>query len=135
MPPGFEEGLAGLVAEGKLSEEQRAEIVGKIESKRERNLSETRKMLAQIEKQRMKLGEDGRPAPVILGGDFNTEPGTASIAAIEEFGLLNVGTGPDYLTWDPVRNHKNMAIGSKRGWPVPTFEITEVEELSALLEE
>jgi len=57
------------------------------------------------------------PVPVILGGDFNTEPGTAAIVAIEDSGLHNVATGPDYLTWDPVKNHDNQGIGSKRGWP------------------
>lgn len=129
VPPGFEEGLADLVARGVLAEEQRGEIAERLESKRERNLDETRKLLAQIDKYRLKLGGDGRPVPVILGGDFNTEPETASIAAVEESGLRNVATGAGYLTWDPVRNHENQAIGSKKGWPVPTFDLEEVESL------
>jgi endonuclease/exonuclease/phosphatase family metal-dependent hydrolase len=129
VPPGFEKDLQGLVADGVLTEEQRGEIVGKLESKRARNLGETRKMLEQIENQRVRLGEDDMPIPVILGGDFNTEPGTAAIVAIEDSGLHNVATGPDYLTWDPVKNHDNQGIGSKRGWPVPTYDLEELERL------
>jgi endonuclease/exonuclease/phosphatase family metal-dependent hydrolase len=129
VPPGFEGDLADLLAEGVLTGEQHAEIMDILESKRERNLDETRMLLAQIEKHRLKLSEDGRPIPVILGGDFNTEPETPSIAAVEAYGLRNVATGPDYLTWDPVKNHENHAIGSKRGWPLPTFGIEEVEAL------
>jgi endonuclease/exonuclease/phosphatase family metal-dependent hydrolase len=129
VPPDFNENLKGLLADEVLSEEQYGEIVDTIERKRARNLDETRKLLGQIQKYREKLNDDGRPLPVILGGDFNTEPGTASIEAVEDFGLQNVGTGPDYLTWDPVKNHENYAIGSRRGWPVPTFDLEEVETL------
>ena len=129
MPPGFEEDLEGLVNDGILTEGQHRGIVDKLERKRARNLDETRKMLAQIEKHRMKLGEDGRPAPVILGGDFNTEPDTEPIAMIVDSGLQNVATGPEYLTWDPVRNHENQGIGSRRSWPIPTYDLEQVETL------
>jgi endonuclease/exonuclease/phosphatase family metal-dependent hydrolase len=131
MPPGFEAGLERLVADGVLTEPQRDEIVGVLERKHARNLSETHMLLSQIEKYLGKLSEDGRPVPVILGGDFNTEPETASIAAVVDSGLRMVAGDADYLTWDPVKNHENFAIGSRRGWPVPTFDLEEVEELLA----
>jgi endonuclease/exonuclease/phosphatase family metal-dependent hydrolase len=129
VPPGFEEELERLAADGVLTEEQQGEIVNKLERKRERNLDETRNLLREIEKHRKKLSKEGHPVPVILGGDFNTEPDTASIAAIVDANLQIVATGPDYLTWDPVRNHENQAIGSKRGWPVPTFDLEQVKTL------
>jgi endonuclease/exonuclease/phosphatase family metal-dependent hydrolase len=129
VPPGFFGGLQRLVSDGVLTSEQQGEIVGKIERKRARNLMETQRLVAQIERHRMTSSDAGRPAPVILGGDFNTEPATAPIVAIEASGLRNVATGPEFLTWDPVRNHENQAIGSRRGWPVPTYDLEQVEEL------
>jgi endonuclease/exonuclease/phosphatase family metal-dependent hydrolase len=134
VPPGFEGELERLVSEGVLSEEQRGQIVDKLESKRARNLDETRKLLAQIEKYRSELGRSERPVPVILGGDFNTEPDTASIATITQEGLKMVATGPDFLTWDPVRNRENQEIGSRRGSALPTFDIEQVEDLLATRE-
>ena len=123
--------MAGLIADAVLKEEQHDEIVDKLERKRARNLSETRKLLTQIQKYRKKLSKDGWPIPVILGGDFNTEPDTAAIAAVVDSGLQIVAGGPDYLTWDPVKNHENQEIGSRRGWPVPTFDLEEVQQLLA----
>jgi len=129
VPKGFEENLERLVADEVLTEEQRGRIVDTLARRRARNLGETQKLLAQIERYREKLSKDGRPVPVLLGGDFNTEPDTAPIAAIVDSGLQIVATGPDYLTWDPVKNHENQAIGSRRGWPVPTYDLEEVVKL------
>ena len=66
---------------------------------------------------------------VILGGDFNAEPDTPPIALVMDSGLQNVATGPAYLTWDPVKNHENHAIGTKKGWPLPTCDLEQVEWL------
>lgn len=129
VPPSFEEELRRLVEDGALSQNQHDEILGTIDRRRARNLDETRKMLAQIQKYRTKLDDGGRSVPVILGGDFNTEPDTASIAPIVSSGLTNVATGPGYLTWDPVKNHENQAIGSRRSWPIPTYDLKPVESL------
>jgi endonuclease/exonuclease/phosphatase family metal-dependent hydrolase len=129
LPPGFEEELERLTADGVLTEEQHGEIVDKLERKRERNLDETRNLLREIDKHRGKLSNEGHHVAVILGGDFNTEPDTASLEAIVDANLQIVATGPDYLTWDPIRNHENQAIGSKRSWPVPTFDLEQVEKL------
>jgi endonuclease/exonuclease/phosphatase family metal-dependent hydrolase len=131
VPPGFEEDLQALVENDTLSEEQHAEIVDELESKRARNLAETEKLLAQIEKYRSKLSEAGAPVPVILGGDLNTEPDTPPIETVTSSGLQMVATGPDYMTWDPIKNHENQAIGSRRDWPLPTFDTEPVEALLA----
>jgi endonuclease/exonuclease/phosphatase family metal-dependent hydrolase len=131
VPPAFEDDLEALVERGVLTGEQRAEIVDTLDRKRQRNLAEVRKLLRQIDRQRAKRSREGLPVPVVLGGDFNTEPGTPSIVAIEEHGLSNVATGPDYLTWDPLTNAENQQIGSRRGPPLPTFDVEEVEALLA----
>jgi endonuclease/exonuclease/phosphatase family metal-dependent hydrolase len=42
-----------------------------------------------------------------------------------------VGIGAGLQTWDPVTNHVNYGIGTKRVDPLPTFGRPEVEELLA----
>jgi endonuclease/exonuclease/phosphatase family metal-dependent hydrolase len=129
VPDGFEAELERLVRDGVVLPAQRDEILETLERKRARNLAETRALLEQIDKQRGRLAAGSALPPVILGGDFNTEPRTPSIALIEESGFRSTATGPGFLTWDPLLNHENMAIGSKRSPPLPTFDIPEVERL------
>jgi endonuclease/exonuclease/phosphatase family metal-dependent hydrolase len=128
VPPGFEEELDRLVRDGALREEQREEIVRVLERKRARNLTEVEKLLEQIDRRRTRRAGSHGPPPVILGGDFNTEPETEPIVAIEAE-LRNVATGPGFLTWDPVTNHVNYGIGSRRADPLPTFDMPEIREL------
>jgi endonuclease/exonuclease/phosphatase family metal-dependent hydrolase len=129
VPEGFENELDRLVSEGAIEAGQREEILELLESRRTRNLYETRKLLDQTDRHRRRLTPSGYPTPAILAGDFNTQPGTPSIAAVEKGGFRNAASGPDYLTWDPVRNRENFGIGSKRSLPLPTFENAEIEEM------
>jgi len=131
VPSGFEDDLQRLVEQGILLEEQRAEIVGKLQSGRARNLKEVEKLLAEIDKQRERMATDDWLPPVILAGDFNAQPTAASIRLVEESGWTSVAKGPDFLTWDPVTNHENHEIGTRRTPPVPTFGIQEIEDLLA----
>jgi endonuclease/exonuclease/phosphatase family metal-dependent hydrolase len=129
VPPGFEEQLLRLVEEGKLLEEQRVEIVEKLESGRARNLRQVEKLLAQIEKQRRRMTVGDWVPPVILAGDFNAQPDSPGVRLVKESGFDSIAIGPDFLTWDPVTNHENHEIGTRRKPPVPTFDIPEIEEL------
>jgi endonuclease/exonuclease/phosphatase family metal-dependent hydrolase len=131
VPPGFEDGLERLVSSGALEPAQYDEIVERLGSKRERNLAEVRTALAEIDEHRGRISSSGEPAPVILGGDFNTEPSTAAVRAVLDHGMKQAGSGAGFLTWDPVRNHENYAIGSRRAPPLPTYELPELEELLA----
>jgi endonuclease/exonuclease/phosphatase family metal-dependent hydrolase len=131
VPPGFEDDLQQLVEQGILLEEQRAEIAGKLESGRARNLKEVEKLLAEIDKQRTRMAVDDWMPLVILAGDFNVQPTAASIRLVEESGWTSVAKGPEFLTWDPVTNHENHEIGTRRTLPVPTFGIQEIEDLLA----
>jgi endonuclease/exonuclease/phosphatase family metal-dependent hydrolase len=129
VPPGFEDELERLVSDGVLDTAQRDEIVEALERKRERNLDETRELLAQIKKYRSDLSASGEPLPVLLGGDFNTEPSTPSVVEVKNASFAMLAVGKDFLTWDPATNHENYAIGSSRKQPLPTFDILQVEEL------
>jgi endonuclease/exonuclease/phosphatase family metal-dependent hydrolase len=129
VPEGFEDDLEALTRDEVLQEEQRDEINATLERKRARSLDEAGRLLAQIDKRRERLGGSEGRAPVVLGGDFNTGPGTPAIVALEEGGLTSLATGSAFLTWDPVRNQVNQEIGSKRSYSLPTFELTEIEEL------
>ena len=132
IPPDYEDGLAELTSEGVVSEEQRDEIVEILERRRSRNSKEVERLLAEIERHRLRLGSgSGSNPPVILTGDFNTEPSTPSIAKVQDAGFRLVGTGDDFLTWDPVRNHENHAIGTRRKPVLPSFEIPQLQALSA----
>jgi endonuclease/exonuclease/phosphatase family metal-dependent hydrolase len=128
VPPGFEEDLERLVDRGIVLPEQRDEIVGILERGRARILAEVEGLLQEIDRHRGKVGGRGELPPVVLGGDFNAEPGTPSIAAVERR-LTNVATGPGFLTRDPVTNHVNHGIGAMRGDPVPTFDIEAIRDL------
>jgi endonuclease/exonuclease/phosphatase family metal-dependent hydrolase len=129
VPPGCEDEVEQLVSDGLLEPAQRDEILEILERKRERNLDETRILLAEIDKRRGQQSTSGVVVPVLLGGDFNTEPVTPSIDAIQDadFEILAVGQG--FLTWDPSTNHVNYGIGSKRAQPLPTFDVARIEEL------
>jgi endonuclease/exonuclease/phosphatase family metal-dependent hydrolase len=131
VPPGFEDALERLVAGGNLQEEQRGEILEILEAKRARNLREAEKLLDRIDRRRRRLVGSGPLPPVVLGGDFNNTPETDSIALIGSE-MKNVAVGPDFLSWDPVTNHVNYGIGSRRAESLPTFDLAEVRELLAL---
>jgi endonuclease/exonuclease/phosphatase family metal-dependent hydrolase len=124
--PTFEEDLDEMVEEGILEPGQRDEILAAREKKLARAKGEALGLLQEIEKRRARLGSD---VPVILGGDFNAEPTAPGMVTIREAGFLEAGSGPNLLTWDPVKNEVNYGIGSKRTYPFPTFDIPEVEEL------
>lgn len=124
--PTFDEDLAQLVEQGVLEPGQRDEIMTARETKVSRATGEANRLLQEIEKRRARLGSD---VPVILGGDFNAEPTAPGMVAIREAGFLEAGSGPEFHTWNPVKNEINYEIGSKRSYPFPTFDIPEVEEL------
>jgi endonuclease/exonuclease/phosphatase family metal-dependent hydrolase len=128
----FEENLEGLVAEGALKESQRDEILAQLETKRQRNLAETEKLLAQIEKRRVERQNPGRTRSVVFGGDFNTAPGTPAIEAITAAGFRSATEGAELPTWNPVKNETNYSIGTKRAEPLPTFDLSQIEELLAV---
>jgi endonuclease/exonuclease/phosphatase family metal-dependent hydrolase len=131
VPSDFEQRLDELVEQGTLEVGQREEILAELERKRQRSLAEAQRLLGQIEKRRRDRKNPDRPRSVILGGDFNAEPGTPAIVAIEEAGFRSAAEGPAFLTWDPARNHANYAIGSRRADPLPTFGLSPIEELLA----
>ena len=126
--PSFENDLEQLVEQGVLEPEQRDEILAARDTKEARATGEAKLLLQEIQKRRARLGTD---VAVILGGDFNAEPGAPGIAAIEAAGFLQAGTGPDFHTWDPVTNEVNYGIGTRRHDPLPTFDKPEVQELLA----
>lgn len=128
LPPSFEPTLDALVEEGKLTAEQRSEILAARDRKRDRNTREAEGLLAEIEKHRAALGSNGATPAAVLGGDFNSEPGTPSVAAVVAAGFEIVGTGPGFETWDPVANHRNYGIGTRRAYSVPTFDLPEIEK-------
>jgi len=90
VPSDFEQRLDELVEQGTLEAGQREEILAELERKRQRSLAEAQRLLGQIEKRRRDRKNPDRPRAVILGGDFNAEPGTPAIVAIEEAGLRSV---------------------------------------------
>jgi endonuclease/exonuclease/phosphatase family metal-dependent hydrolase len=131
VPSDFEQRLDELVEEGALEVGQREEILSELERKRRRSLAEAQRLLHQIDKRRYDRKNPDRLRSVILGGDFNAEPGSPAIVAIEEAGFRSVAAGPAFLTWDPARNHANYELGSRRAEPLPTFGISRVEALLA----
>ncbi len=130
MPPNFREDLDALVERGVVTAEHRTEIHGVLDDRQARNVREIRDLLAVIETRRARLGPAGRPAPAILGGDFNTEPGTPGVAVVLESGFAPA-TASELPTWDPVANEVNYQIGTKRSEPFDTREIPELIELLA----
>lgn len=123
----FEPTLDGLVEEGRLTEDQRAEILVVRDRKVERNTREAEGVLAEIERHRQGLAAGGPPVPAVLGGDFNAMPEAPSVEAVQAAGLEIAGTGPEFLTWDPVTNHANYQIGTRRHYSLPTFDVPEIE--------
>jgi len=126
--PTFEDDLEQLVEQGVLEPEQRDEILAARDTKVARATGEAKLLLQEIQKRRARLGTD---VAVILGGDFNAEPGAPGIAVIKAAGFLEAGTGPEFRTWDPVSNEVNYGIGTRRHDPLPTFGKPEVQELLA----
>jgi endonuclease/exonuclease/phosphatase family metal-dependent hydrolase len=129
--PDFDQQLEGLVADGTLTQEQHDEIQTARESKSQRNVNETKGMLAQMATRSARMGGNDGSAPIIFGGDFNAEPKTPGIRAVYAAGFEETGTGDDFHTWDPVTNEANYSIGTRRHDPLPTFDKPEVEELLA----
>ncbi len=130
MPPGFREGLDALVEAGTVTADHHTEIEGVLQSRQARNVREIRDLLADLDKRRGRLGSDGSPVPVVLGGDFNTEPGTPGVAVVLDAGWSSV-TERDTPTWDPVANEVNYQIGTKRSDPFDTRGVPELIELLA----
>lgn len=126
----FEDQLERLVRAGALTDGQRDQILADRDRKRARNLREVQLLLEQIDRRRARGGR-GDKLPAILGGDFNAEPETDGVAAVRAAGYREIGTGPEFHTWDPVTNHLNYDIGTKRIEPLPTFGKPEVEALLA----
>jgi len=131
VPPGFEEALGRLVEQGQLTQARRHEIMNEIQAGRARNLKQVERLLSEIEKQRRRLSVEGRVPPVILAGDFNARPDSPGVRLVQEGGFTSIAIGPDFLTWDPVANHENHAIGARRQPQSPIFGF---QELEALLE-
>ncbi len=127
----FDEQLDQLVENGTLTEEQHDEIQTARQAKSDRNLNETKALLQQMDRRSVRLGSESGATPIIFGGDFNAEPGTPGIRAVYAAGFDETGTGADFHTWDPVTNHVNYGIGTRRHDPLPTFDSPEVEELLA----
>lgn len=126
--PDFDQQLEALVTAGVLTQEQHDEIQAVRETKSRRNLDEAEKMLREITRRASRLnGSDA--VPIIFGGDFNAEPETSSVEAVLAAGYEQAGTGRDLHTWDPITNHENYRIGTRRHDPLPTFDRPEVEEL------
>jgi len=133
--PDFDEQLDQLVENGTLAQEQHDEIQTARQAKSNRNLDETKALLQQMDRRSVRLGGESGPTPIIFGGDFNAEPDTPGIEAVLAAGFNETGSGPDagpdFHTWDPVTNHVNYGIGTRRHDPLPTFDKPEVEELLA----
>ncbi len=130
MPPNFREDLDALVERGIVTAEHRTEIHGVLDERQARNVREIRDLLVEIEKRRRRLATAGEPAPAILGGDFNTEPGTPGVAVVLERGYASA-TEREVPTWDPVVNQVNYETGTKKSEPFDTREIEELIELLA----
>jgi len=130
--PGFEENLNLLVEDGILLEEQRDEIVERLEKRRARTIGEAIKLVEEIDQQyRLK-----RAYPhIILVGDLNSTPESDVFGIVTEAGFLNAARQTDpqaeFLTFDPVVNELNYEIGVRKAPPLPTFESAEVEKLLA----
>ena len=131
VPDDLEAQLVRLIDEGKLTGEQRDEILAKMTSKNERNLNEVEGVLREIDRHRDRRPTGDPYAYLVLTGDLNTEPDTRPIARIGQAGFVNAADDPSFLTFDPVKNHENHAIGSRRTPSLPTFDIEELEEMLA----
>ncbi len=78
---------------------------------------------------------ESQKIPVILGADFNLDPGVPQVANFErDTGMLNVlpSAFPGILTWDPTTNH-NIAHSVVMHWPDGT-EKSPVMQLMAWLD-
>lgn len=125
----FEENLDRLVEGGDLEPSQRDQILEQREAKRSRNTVEVQRLLDEIASRRRGERVGASQLPVILGGDFNAEPDTPGIVAMREAGYREAGRGSAFHTWNPVNNHLNYEIGTRRVDPLPTFGSSEVEKL------
>ena len=126
-PADFDEQLDKLVENGELTAEQRAEIIAERDRKLNRNTMEVEKLLKEIEWHRNRLAGSGTAA--ILGGDFNAESDKPGLGKVKTSGFTEVASGPEFHTWNPVVNHENYAIGTKRHYSLPTFGNATVEAM------
>jgi endonuclease/exonuclease/phosphatase family metal-dependent hydrolase len=129
VPAGFDDQLEKMVEEGILTAEQRGEILAERDRKQDRNLGETERLLKEIARHQGRLASNGANPPTILGGDFNAEPEYPGIATVRKAGWTEAATGPDFQTWNPVENHVNYGIGTKRHFSLPTFDNPQVEAM------
>ena len=126
-PEDFDEQLQKLVENGELTAEQRDEIVAERDRKLNRNTTEVQNLLREIDRQRSRLAGSGTAA--ILGGDFNAETDKPGISKVRASGFTEVADGPDFHTWNPVVNHENYSIGTRRHYSLPTFDNATVESM------
>ncbi|MDX1502118.1 MAG: endonuclease/exonuclease/phosphatase family protein [Thermoanaerobaculia bacterium] len=129
LPPGFDEGLDRLASVGRVTPRQRRVIEKRVARGRERSLVEARRLLADLERRRRRVGGGRGAAPAILGGDFNVEPGAPGILEVERAGYRSLAVGLGFATRDPLANAENYRIAAQRDAPVPTFGLPELEAL------
>ena len=128
-PKDFDQQLEKLVDDGELTAEQRDEIVDVRDRKLDRNTRESQKLVQEIARHQARLADGGSKPVAILGGDFNAESDKPGFAKIQAAGLTEVANGPDFHTWNPVINHENYSIGTKRHFSLPTFDNPTVEAM------
>ena len=126
-PADFDEQLDKLVENGELTAEQRTEILAERDRKLNRNTTEVQNLLEEIDRQRHRLSGSGTPA--IFGGDFNAESDKPGIGKVKSSGFIEVADGSDFHTWNPVSNHENYSIGTRRHYSLPTFGNATVEAM------
>ena len=129
MPPGFRDDLERLVEGGVVEPEHASEITELLDARSARNVREIDLLLREIERHRKRIGSPGAPAPVILGGDLNTEPATPGVARLHEGGLESATAGREIETWDPEVNQVNYETGTKKSDPFDTRGVAELIEL------
>ncbi len=128
-PEDFDQQLESLVSGGELTADQRDEILAARDRKLDRNTMESQRLVEEIARHRDRLAAGGQKPLIILGGDFNAESDKPGFAKVKAAGLTEVASGPDFHTWNPVVNHENYSIGTKRDYSLPTFDNPEIEAM------
>ena len=129
VPADFDDQLDKLVQDGELSAEQRDEILAARDQKLDRNTDESEHLVKEIGRRQDRLAEGGTKPVVILGGDFNAESDKPGFSKVKAAGYTEVASGPGFETWNPVANHENYSIGTRRHYSLPTFDNPTVEAL------
>ncbi len=127
-PADFDEQLDAMVTDGRLTSEQRAEILAERDRKLDRNTTEAERLVQEIARRRARISATG-PVAVIFGGDFNAELDKPSVGVVKSAGFIEVATGSAFHTWNPVVNEENYTIGTRRHFSLPTFDKPEIEAM------